>query len=106
MWGHVFESFVFGEVLKSYYNDGIVKPPLYYYRDKDKNEVDLIISEGDMLYPIEIKTSSDPVKSMVNAFRHLESIPGKQVGTGALVCLAKEMLPLTDNVWILPVNLI
>jgi len=36
MWGHLFETFVFGEILKSYYNDGIVEPPLYYYRDKDK----------------------------------------------------------------------
>ena len=104
MWGHIFESFVFGEVLKSYYNDGIVKPPLYYYRDKDKNEIDLMISEGDTLYPVEIKTTSDPVKSMVNAFRCIENIPGKRTGTGAIVCLAKERLPLTENVWILPVN--
>jgi len=41
MWGHIFESFVFAEVLKSYYNDGIVKPPLYYYRDKDKTRLTL-----------------------------------------------------------------
>ena len=106
MWGHIFESFVFGEVLKSYYNDGIVKPPLYYYRDKDKNEIDLVIEDGDTLYPIEIKTSSDPTKAMVNAFRCLEGIPGKKVGTGAVICLAKERLPLKENVWIEPVQMI
>ena len=106
MWGHMFETFVFGEILKSYYNDGIVKPPLYYYRDKDKNEIDLLISDGDTLYPIEIKTSSDPVKSMVSAFRCIANIPQKKAGTGALICLAKERLPLTDNVWILPAHLI
>lgn len=39
MWGHIFEIFVFAEVLKSYYNNGIVRPPLYYYRNKDKNEI-------------------------------------------------------------------
>ena len=102
MWGHIFESFVFGEILKSYYNDGIVKPPLYYYRDKDKNEIDLVIEDGGSLHPVEIKTSSDPTKSMVNAFRLLDGIPGKEVGTGAVVCLAKERLPLKENVWILP----
>ena len=106
MWGHIFESFVFAEVLKSYYNDGIVKPPLYYYRDADKNEIDLIIEEGDELYPIEIKTTSDPTKSAVKAFRCLEKIPSKRVGTGAVICLAKERLPLTDTVWILPARMI
>ena len=106
MWGHIFESFVFGEILKSYYNDGIVKPPLYYYRDKDKNEIDLVIEDGDTLYPIEVKTSSDPTKAMVNAFRCLEGIPGKKVGTGAVICLAKKRLPLKENVWIEPVQMI
>ena len=102
MMGHIFETFVFGEILKSYYNDGVVKPPLYYFRDKDKNEIDIVIEDGDVLHPVEIKTSSDPTKSMVNSFRLLDGIPGKQTGTGALVCLAKERLPLKENVWILP----
>jgi len=106
MWGHIFESFVFSEILKSYYNDGIVKPSLYYYRDKEKNEIDLVIEEGNTLYPVEIKTTSDPTKSMVNAFRYLSNIPGKNVGSGSVICLAKERLPLTDNVWIHPVHLV
>jgi hypothetical protein len=104
MWGHIFESFVFGEILKSYYNDGIVKPPLYYYRDKDKSEIDLLISDGGFLHPVEIKATSDPTKSMTNAFRCLNNIPGKTVGTGAVVCPAKERLPLTENVWISPIH--
>ncbi len=106
MWGHMFESFVFAEILKSYYNDGNVKPPLFYYRDKDKNEIDLLVEDGSVLYPIEIKTTSDPNKSMTNAFRFIENIPGKTVGQGALICLAKEVLPIRQDVWILPANLI
>ena len=106
MWGHIFESFVFAEILKSYYNDGIVMPPLYYYRDKDKNEIDLVIESGDTLHPVEIKTTSDPTKSMASAFRMIDSIPGKKAGTGVIICLAKERLPLKENVWILPVQLI
>ncbi len=102
MWGHIFETFVIGEILKSFFNDGIVKPPLFYYRDKDKNEIDLLIAQGDDLYPVEVKTSSDPTKSMVKAFHCLKNIPTKNVGSGAIICLAKEILPLTDNVWILP----
>ena len=106
MWGHIFESFVFTEILKSYYNDGIVKPPLYYYRDIDKNEIDLVVANGDYLHPIEIKTTSDPTKSMVNAFRCLSNIPDKKTGTGAVICLAKEQLPLTENVWVIPVQMV
>ena len=106
MWGHIFESFVFGEVLKSYYNDGIVVPPLYYYRDRERTEIDLVIEQGDTLYPVEIKTTSDPTLSMVGSFRCLEDIGGKKRGEGALICLAKERLPLSSDVWILPAQMV
>jgi len=55
---------------------------------------------------VEIKTTSDPNKSLVKAFRYLENIPSKKVGTGAVVCLAKERLPLADGVWVLPVGMV
>ena len=102
MWGDIFESFVFCEILKSYYNDGIARPPLYYYRDKDKNEIDIIIEDGGVLYPVVIKTTSDPTISMANSFRHLDKIPGKIPGSGAVICLANKRLPLNEKVWILP----
>jgi predicted AAA+ superfamily ATPase len=106
MWGQLFESFVFSEILKSYYNDGKVKPPLFYYRDSDKYEIDLLIENGNELHPIEIKTTSDPTKRMISTFRKLDSIPNKKRGTGALVCMAKEYLPLTEDTWILPANML
>lgn len=75
------------EILKSYYNDGIVKPPLYYYRDADKNEIDLLIENGDLLHPIEIKTTSDPAKSMVKAYRCLTK-NSDSVGFFHFLCIA------------------
>ncbi len=62
MAGAFFETFVFTEILKSYYNSGIISPPLYYYRDKDKKEVDILIDQDNTLYPIEIKKSTTPNK--------------------------------------------
>jgi len=106
MWGHIFESFVVGEILKSYYNDGIVKPPLYHYRDKDKNEVDVVIENAGTLYPVEIKTASDPKPGMVKSFQSIDKIAGKQLGKGVLICLSNERLPLTEDVWTLPAHLI
>ena len=58
------------------------------------------------MYPVEIKTTSDPAKSMVSAFRCLAKIPGKISGSGVLICMAREMLPLTNTVWTLPVHLL
>jgi predicted AAA+ superfamily ATPase len=106
MWGHLFESFVFAEILKSYYNDGIVRPPLYYYRDAEKNEIDLLIEHGSTLHPIEIKTTSDPSRSMIKTFDRLVGISGKDVGAGAVICLVKERLPLAENTWALPLGMI
>ncbi|MCL1803454.1 MAG: ATP-binding protein [Eubacteriaceae bacterium] len=106
MWGHIFESFVVSEILKSYYNEGIANPPLYYYRDKDKNEIDLVIEEAGTLYPVGIKTTSDPRKQMADSFGLLDSIAGKQAGSGALICLSNEWLPLKENVWVLPASMI
>jgi predicted AAA+ superfamily ATPase len=106
MWGHVFESFVFAEVLKSYYNDGITRPPLFYFRDKDKNEIDLLIQEGAVLYPVEIKAGSDPAPSAVSAFKVIERIPGVTRGSGAVICMAKDRLPLTQTDTILPARMI
>ena len=106
MWGHIFESFVVAEILKSYYNDGIVEAPLYYYRDKDKNEIDVIIQNGGTLHPVEIKTTGDPQKSMISSFKYLETIPGLTRGNGAVICLAREVLPMTKTDNILPVSYI
>ena len=55
MAGAFFESFVISEIIKSYYNSGVVEPPLYFYRDKDMNEIDLLIEENGTLYPLERK---------------------------------------------------
>jgi len=106
MWGHIFESFVFAEILKSFYNDGITRPPLFYYRDIDKNEIDLLLANGNTLHPIEIKTTSDPLPKMINSFQYLDKIPNITRGSGTVVCLAKECLPLTENTWILPASML
>jgi len=106
MWGAIFETYVVAEIIKSYYNDGQVMLPLYYYRDKEKNEIDIIIEEAGTLYPVEIKTTSDPSKSMIAAFKLLEKIPDKKVGNGAVVCMCKEVLPLGGGNFIIPVDMI
>ncbi|MGN0177868.1 MAG: ATP-binding protein, partial [Monoglobaceae bacterium] len=75
MSGAFFENFVISEILKSYYNAGIIDPPLYFYRDKDMNEIDLLIENNGTLYPLEMKKHSDPKKRDMCAFGLLDNIP-------------------------------
>ena len=104
MAGAFFESFVVSEIIKSYYNKGILEPPIYFYRDKNMNEIDLLIEENGTLYPIEMKKHADPVKKDIDAFRLLDKIPGITRGPGGVVCLYDRLITLRDNDKVIPVN--
>lgn len=106
MAGAFFETFVVAEVLKSYYNAGVLVPPLYYYRDKDKKEVDIIIDQDNVLYPIEIKKSTTPKKEFIKNFSVLEKIAGKKMGTGAVICFYENLVNLDKDTMVVPVNCI
>lgn len=96
--GAFLETFAVTEILKSYRNFG-KEPQMYYLRDSEGKEIDLILEENGKLYPIEIKKTSSPNSSMVNNFSIL---PENLVGPGALLCFVKEDIPLTKNVTCLP----
>ncbi|MBR6337620.1 MAG: ATP-binding protein [Ruminococcus sp.] len=104
MAGAFFESFVISEIIKSYYNKGILEPPLYFYRDKDMNEIDLIIEENDTLYPLEMKKHADPTKKDINAFAILDKIPNIQRGQGGVICLYDRLITLKGDDKIIPVS--
>ena len=103
MAGAFFESFVIAEVIKSYYNRGIVDPPLYFYRDKDMNEIDLLIEDGGVLYPLEMKKHADPQKKDMNAFAKIDRIPGVQRGPGGVICLYDQLVTMQGNDRAIPV---
>ena len=104
MAGAFFEDFVLSEIIKSYYNRGITEPPLYFYRDKDMNEIDLLIEDSGTLYPIEIKKHADPHKKDISAFQKLDNIPGMKRGSGGVVCLYDKLLSLSESDKVIPVS--
>jgi len=104
MAGEFFETWVVSEIVKSYYNAG-KRPPLYFYRDKDQVEIDLIIEENGTLYPIEIKKSANPGTQAAKNFKVLEKT-GKLVGTGGVICMYPDLLPFDKNNWYIPAWLI
>ena len=101
--GAFFETFVVGEILKGYYNSG-KEPNLYYYRDIDKKEIDLLMVGAGCIYPMEIKkakTPSDPDKN----FSVLGKL-GLEVKPGLIICMADEFFPLKRDTWLCPVTMI
>jgi hypothetical protein len=101
-----FETFVIGEIIKSYANKGILDIPIYFYRDRDGNEIDLLIEDGGILYPIEIKKHADPVKSDIANFAVLDKIPNIKRGQGGVVCLYDNLATLRENDKVIPITLL
>lgn len=110
--GNMFETFVVSEILKSYTNEGKdYKFSLFYYRGKDKgttneNEIDLIIEENGILYPIEIKLSGNPKASMGATNLVLDKVEGKKRGMGVILCLVDKKTYLRENLIALPITYI
>jgi len=104
--GSFFETFVVSEVIKSYLNAGIIDVPIYFYRDRDGREIDLVIETANTLYPIEIKMSASPALSMAKHFSALDDIPEKSHGTGVILCRYDRRIFLADDVISLPIEYI
>lgn len=102
MAGNFFENYVIVEIIKSYYNIGELRPPVYFYRDKEKREIDLIIEENGKLYPMEIKKTANPSKDMIENFKVLETV--SQVQEGAVICMYDKIINLDEKNKVIPYN--
>ena len=101
--GAFFETWAVTEILKSYNNAG-VRPELYYYRDLEKREIDLLIVKANEIYPIEIKKGVAPEKADKN-FGILEKL-GMKVNPGLVLCSCESLIPYNRNTWYCPVSLL
>ena len=59
MRGSIFETWCVGEILKSWWY-ALREPPIFYYRDKDGGEIDLLFDYDGSLYPVEIPSCPSP----------------------------------------------
>ena len=116
MSGAFFESYVFSEIYKSYLNAG-KEQPVFYYRDKDQKEIELLLYQDGVLSPIEIKKSASPGKTAIKNFKVLEPVTREsafggleplkvEIRTGNVICMANDLLPVDDKNWCVPVWLI
>jgi predicted AAA+ superfamily ATPase len=92
--GAFFETFVITEIIKSYKRNAM-PVDLYYYRDSDGKEIDLLIYQNANFHPVEIKKTSTPMPSDIKSFDTFSKI--EKIGFGNLICLTDKRQPLTPN---------
>ena len=104
MSGAVLENFAISEIIKSYYNCG-VEPYIYYYRDKDTKEIDIIMEGDGKLYPIEIKKTATPSPQLIRVFNVIDKSPFIK-GTGAVLCVSDKLSAFNSGNLIVPIWLL
>ncbi|MDD4349192.1 MAG: ATP-binding protein [Opitutales bacterium] len=104
MSGAFLETWVVSEILKSWWHNG-KRAPLHYYRDKDTKEVDLLIHQDGIIYPVEVKKSANPGKDSIRNFNALRSL-GQPIGEGAVISLVPMRLPIAEGVMAVPVGML
>ena len=102
MSGSILETYMFSEVLKSYWHNG-KRAFFYFYRDRDQKEIDLLIEQDSKLYPIEFKKSASPSFHAAKNFPALKKL-NQLMGEGAVICLRETDMPLSREVTAIPLS--
>ena len=98
------ENYVISEIIKSYHNSGL-EPYIYYYRDKDGKEIDIVMERDGILYPAEIKKTAMPDKRLTRVFNVLDK-PPIQRGMGAVICMSDKLSAFDSNNLIISVGML
>ena len=102
--GAILENYVVSEIRKSYLNSG-KEPFMYYYRDKDAREIDIVLEHDGELNPIEIKKSANPAPEILRNFSVLEKT-GLKRGKAAVICMKMDLSAFNQENYIVPVWLL
>ena len=102
--GAILVNYVVAEIRKTYLNCG-KDPYMYYYRDKDAREIDIILEHDGVLNPIEIKKSANPGSELIKVFKLLDKSSAKR-SKGAVVCMKPELSAIDRENYIVPVWII
>lgn len=102
--GAILENFVVSELLKSYHNNA-KDCLLWYYRDSNSNEIDMVIESDGMLHPLEIKRSVNPGGQLISTFNLLDKASVSR-GTGAILCMRPTLSAINSENYIVPIWMI
>lgn len=113
MSGQIFETFAFGEVYKSFLNAG-KRPPLHFFRTNDKKEIDILMEQDGVLYPIEVKKTASPSKRDARNLNAIDPVAAdetprelaafkREIGMGCILCMADDAFPVNSRAWAFPI---
>lgn len=102
--GALLENYAISEIIKGYQNAGL-EPYIYFYRDKDSKEIDIVLEMDGKLFPIEIKKTATPDKRIMKTFEIINKSP-LSIGTSAILCMAEQLGAFDRNNLIVPIYLI
>lgn len=101
--GHFFENYVITELLKNFaYAPS--KAYLTYYRDSNAKEIDIFVEENGVIHPLEIKKSANPDRREIKKYEVLDRVKVER-GSGGIVCMCEEVIPIDDRNCFIPCNL-
>lgn len=104
--GQIFETYVISEIVKSYTNNQRdPRKHLYYYRDNNKKEIDLLVINEDNIYPVEIKKGANPGKDAIKNFDIVKKFEMKSPN-GAVICLTRDIHAIDDKNYMIPIEYI
>ena len=104
--GAIFETYIISEIIKSYTNNGKDSTKhLFFYRDKNQKEIDLIIIDNGKVYPVEIKQNANPNKEAIKNFSVSKKF-GMEVMNGTVLCLCKDIYAIDENNYAVPIEYI
>ncbi len=95
MSGAILETWVVSELVRGWWHQGR-EAPLYFYRDKDQKEIDVLIHWDGKLHPLEIKKSAQPGQDATRHFSTVDGL-GEVRGAGAVICLTPSWLPCSSQ---------
>ncbi len=99
--GAILENYTVAEIIKTYFNAGLM-PNLYYYRDNDAKEIDIVIESDGQLHPMEIKKTANPGSQLIRPFKLLDkgAVPR---GKGAILCMKGSLSAINNESFIVPI---
>ena len=104
MSGALWETFVVSEIAKSYLNGGRETRTMFFYRDRNQKEIDLLMQQADALYPVEIKLSTHPKIDMAKNFSVLRDTEFCRIQNGTILCQCEKAYWLSDALRAVPVD--
>lgn len=82
--GALFENYIIAEVVKAYFHHR-VQSLVFFWRDQSGHEIDLLIEEGNVLHPVEIKSGSTISGDMFQGLKWWTDMAGQKKGTMTLI---------------------